>query len=56
MQPVRLTSGPVMREGGGGTSSSVQISIYQGNTYREDLSWLHFNDKPKVQEGQQVMD
>ena len=42
------------REGGNGTSSSVQMSSYQGNTYREDLSWLHFDQEPKFQEGQQV--
>ena len=34
----------------------VQMNIYQRNTYRKDLSWLHFNDEPRVQERQQVKD
>ena len=34
----------------------VQINIYQSNTYKKDLSWLHFDDKPRVQERQQVKD
>ena len=25
----------------------VQLYIYQSNTYREDLSWSHFDDEPK---------
>ena len=32
----------------------VQTNIYQSNTYRKDLSWLHFSDEPRVQERQQV--
>ena len=28
----------------------VQMDIYQNNIYREDLSWLHFDDEPRVQE------
>ena len=32
----------------------VQMNIYQSNTYRNDLSWLHFDDEPRVQERQQV--
>ena len=23
-----------------------QMNIYESNTYRKDLSWLHFNDEP----------
>ena len=34
----------------------VQMSIYQSNTYRKDLSWLHFIDEPRVQKRQQVKD
>ena len=34
----------------------VQMYMYQSNTYRKDLSWLHFNNEPKVQEWQQVKD
>ena len=32
----------------------VQTIIYKSNTYRQDLSWLHFNDDPRVPEKQQV--
>ena len=32
----------------------VQMNIYQTNTYRKDLSWLHFDDELMVQERQQV--
>ena len=34
----------------------VQINIYQSNTYRKELSWLHFDDEPRVQERKQVKD
>ena len=34
----------------------VQMNINQSNTYRKDLSWLHFDDEPRVQERQQVKD
>ena len=34
----------------------VQMNIYQNNTYRKDLNWLHFDDEPRVQERQQVKD
>ena len=30
------------------------MNIYQSNTYRNNLSWLHFDDEPRVQERQQV--
>ena len=32
----------------------VQIHIYQSNTYRKGLSWLHFEGEPEVQKRQQV--
>ena len=32
------------------------MNIYQSNTYRKDLSWLHFDIEPRVQEKQQVKD
>ena len=35
---------------------SVQMNIYQSNTYRKDLSWQHFNNQPRVQQKQQVYD
>ena len=34
----------------------VETNIYQSNTYRKDVSWLHFDDEPRVQERQQVND
>ena len=34
----------------------VQMNIYQSNTYRKDLSWLHFNNEPRFEERQQVKD
>ena len=34
----------------------VLKNIYQSNTYRKELSWLHFGDEPRVQEKQQVKD
>ena len=27
----------------------VQMNIYQSNTYKKDLSWLHFGNKLRVQ-------
>ena len=38
------------------TAQPVQMNIYHSNTHRKDLSWLHFHDKPRVQERQQVKD
>ena len=32
----------------------AQMNICQSYTYRKDLSWLHFNDEPRVPERQQV--
>ena len=34
----------------------VQMNIYESITYRKDLRSLHFNDGPRVQERQQVLD
>ena len=34
----------------------VQMNICQSNTNRKELSWLHFNDEPRVQGRQQVKD
>ena len=31
----------------------VKMKVYQNNTYKEDLSWLHFSNEPRVQEKQQ---
>ena len=29
---------------------AIEKNIYQGYTYRNDLSWLHINNEPRVQE------
>ena len=34
----------------------VQMNIYQSNTYRKNLSCLHFDDELRVQERQQMKD
>ena len=34
----------------------VKMNIYQSNTYRKNLSCLHFDNEPSVQEKQQVED
>ena len=28
----------------------VQMNIYESNSYKKDLSWLHFSNEPRVQE------
>ena len=60
MQSIRITSKPTstIRKW---TSSvqqvqPVQMNIYQNNTCRKDLSWLPFDDEPRVQDRQQVKD
>ena len=37
-------------------AETVQMNIYQSNTYRKNLSWLYFNNEPWVQKSQQVKD
>ena len=39
-----------------GLVEPVQMNIYQSNTCRKDLSWLHLDDEPRVEERQQVKD
>ena len=34
----------------------AQMNIYQINNFKKDLSWLHFDDEPRVQERQQMKD
>ena len=51
MQSIRITSRPPSRVK---PIEPVQKIIYQSNTYRKDLSWLHFDDEPRAQERQQV--
>ena len=35
---------------------AVQMNTCQKNTYREDGSWLNFDDEPRVQKRQQLKD
>ena len=35
---------------------SLQMNVYQSNTYRKNFSWLQFDDKLSVQERQHVKD
>ena len=48
-KPCDLSEYRVEKEGSG-TVEPVQMNSYQSNTYRKDLSWLHFNDEARVQE------
>ena len=34
----------------------VQMNIYQSSTNKKDLSWLHFDNEPGLQERQQMKD
>ena len=34
----------------------VQMIIYQSKIYTKDLSWLHFDNEPRIQDKQQVKD
>ena len=36
---------PLLHKTHSGTSSASSDEHYQSNTYRKDLSWLHFNDE-----------
>ena len=38
------------------TVTTVQVNIYESYIYRKDLSWLHFDEEPRIQERQQVKD
>ena len=49
MQSIRIVSGPPSRK-------RTWNQLSQSNTYRKDLSLPHFDDKPRVQEKQQVKD
>ena len=45
IQSIRITRRPPSRIRK--WNQLVQMNIYQSNTYRKDLSWLHFDDEPK---------
>ena len=50
MLSTRITSGPLLKKKEVQTVLPLQMNIYQSNTYRKDLSWLHFDDEQRVQE------
>ena len=55
MQSIRITCRPSSRENKEVEPiEPVQLNTYKSNTCRKDLSWLHFNNEPRVQERQQV--
>ena len=57
MQPIRITSKTYLKEKKEvELVQPVQMDIYQNNIYRKDISWQHFDDEPRVQDGQQVKD
>ena len=51
-QSIRITCRPPSRKKEVEPVEPVLKNIYQSNTYRKDLSWPHFDDKPRVQEKQ----
>ena len=56
MQSIRITSRSPLTITKWNQLSKVQMNIYLSNICRKDLSWLHFDDEPRVQERQQVKD
>ena len=56
MQSIRITSRPPMRKKEVVQAEPVQFNFYKSNTYRKDLSWLHFNDEPRAQERYKIKD
>ena len=56
MQSIRIKSRPPLRIRKWDQLSQFRQTSYQSNTYRKDLSWLHFKVEPRVQERQQVKD
>ena len=55
MQSIRIRSRPLEKKEME-PFEPVLKNTYQSSTYRKDLSWSHFDDKPRVQEKQQVKD
>ena len=49
MQSITITSRPTLRKKREPVEPVLK-NIYQGNTYRKDLSWPHFDDEPRLQE------
>ena len=54
MQAIRISNRPPLRKKEVQPVESFLKNIYQSNTYKRNLSWLHFNHEPRVQEKQQV--
>ena len=54
VQSIRITSKTSLENKEVEPVELVQMNIYQSHTYRKDLSWLHFDDKPSIEERQQV--
>ena len=56
MQSIRITSRPPMRKKEVEQAEPVQFNFCKSNTYRKDLSWLHFDDEPRAQERYKIKD
>ena len=56
MQSIGITSKTSLENKEVEPVEPVQMNIYQSNTYRKDLSWINFDDDPRVQAKQQVKD
>ena len=54
MQPIRITNVPPTTEDIEPVQP-VQMSIYKSNTYKKDLSWLHFRVESKFQRRRKQM-
>ena len=56
IRSIRIRSRPPPKNKEVEPAEPVQMNIYQSSAYRKDLSWLHFDDQPRVQDKQQVKD
>ena len=56
MQAITITSGHATRIRKVEPHEPVQRNIYQSNTYRKDLNWLHLSNELRVQKEQQLKD
>ena len=54
MKPIRIKSRPLLRIWKWNQLS--QFRWHLPNTYRKDLSWLHFDNEPRVRQSLQVKD
>ena len=51
IKPIRIMNGPCKNKEVE-PFQPVQMNIYQSNTCRKEICWLHFDNKPRVQEKQ----